>query len=69
MTKAELFRHRIEFSTIRAERAPSEDVRNTWLQIRESYRHLLQLETSLLLSEQAFGFVELASHAQKRARY
>lgn len=58
MTKAELFRRRIEFSSIRAELAHSEDVRSTWLQIRQSYRHLLELETSLV-SEQAAVLDEL----------
>ena len=63
MTKAKLFNHHIEFSTLRAEMAPSEEVRHTWLQIRESYRHLLQLETNLLLSQQSF------KHAQTNARH
>lgn len=67
MTKAELFRRGIEFSTVRAELAQSEDVRTTWLQIRESYRHLLQLETSLIW-DQASILDELASRCTDRGR-
>ncbi len=48
MSKADDYRLRIEFSTIRAELSQSDELRTTWLRIRESYQHLLQLETSLV---------------------
>ena len=48
MAKLDDYRRRIEFSTIRAELSHSAEVRQTWLRIRESYRHLLQIETKAL---------------------
>ena len=48
MAKLDHYRRRIEFSTIRAELSASDEVRQTWLQIRESYRQLLRIETEAL---------------------
>jgi hypothetical protein len=48
MAKLDDYRRRIEFSTIRAELSHSDEARQTWLQIRESYRHLLRIETEAL---------------------
>jgi hypothetical protein len=48
MAKLDHYRRGIEFSTIRAELSASDEVRQTWLQIRESYRHLLRIETEAL---------------------
>ena len=49
MAKADDYRRRIEFSTIRAELSHSDEIRQTWLLIRESYRNLLRIETEALL--------------------
>jgi hypothetical protein len=59
MTKADHFRSRIEFSTIRAELACSADLQETWLHIRESYQHLLYLETEVI-PEQTFDLFSRA---------
>jgi hypothetical protein len=48
MAKLDHYRRRIEFSTIQAELSASDEVRQTWLQIRESYRQLLRIETEAL---------------------
>jgi hypothetical protein len=45
MAKLDYYRGRIEFSAMRAELSHSGEVRQTWLLIRESYRHLLRIET------------------------
>jgi hypothetical protein len=48
MSKADDYCLRIELSTIRAELASTEELRISWLRIRESWEHLLSLEASLL---------------------
>ena len=48
MAKADDYRRGIESCTIRAELAHSIEMKDLWLQMRDSYRHLLQLETSAL---------------------
>ncbi len=53
MSKADHYRLRIEFSTIRAELSQSTELRTTWLRIRESYEHLLALEASLMQDQAA----------------
>ncbi len=47
MSKADVYRLRIEFSTIRAELCDSDELRTTWLRIRESYEHLLEIELKM----------------------
>ena len=48
MAKLDHYRRGIELSTIRAELSRSDEVRQTWLHIRESYRQLLRIETEAL---------------------
>jgi hypothetical protein len=63
MAKADDYRRRIELSTIRAELSRSDEVRQTWLLIRESYRHLLQIETEAL-RDRDFDLISLRLHKE-----
>jgi hypothetical protein len=65
MSKADDYRLRIEHSTIRAELSRSNELRQTWLLIRESYQHLLSLEASAM-ADLALDLAILNGNARAR---
>ena len=64
-SKCDLYRLRIEHSTIRAELSQSHELRRTWLLICDSYRHLLSLEAGTL-ADMALDLAILHGNAEAR---